>query len=298
MKRHAWQRTVVGELVAEAFGTFVLLAFGLGSVAMSVAALNQSDRGPDAFAASGDWLLLAFGWGLGVTLGVYVAGGVTGAHINPAVTLAMALRRKFPWAKVPTYMAAQVAGAFLAAVLIYILYHDAIASLEQAQKITRDGETGVTTFSIFATFPAPYFTNAWIPLLDQVAGGAFLVAAILAIQDEYNAPVKANLAPFVVGLVVLAIGISFGANAGFAINPARDLGPRLLAWIAGWGKNAVPGDYGPISFYMWVPIVGPLIGGVLGAYVYDGLIRDTLMKRGVEPDPDMVASGSDSIDRE
>lgn len=296
MKNQRWQQSVIGELAAEAFGTFVLIVFGLGSVAMSVAALNQSGRGDDAFAASGDWLLLCVGWGLAVTLGIYVAGGVTGAHINPAVTLGMALRRTFPWRKLPGYWVAQTAGAFLGAALIFLLYHDAISALEQAQHITRAGKSGVDTFAIFGTFPASYLSNPWIPFVDQVVGTGLLVACILAVQDEYNAPVKANLAPVVVGAIVVAIGISLGANAGFAINPARDLGPRLLAWIAGWGSNAVPGDYGNVNFYMWVPIIGPLVGAVVGAFVYDVLIRHVLIRRGVEPDPDMVEGGSDAID--
>jgi len=296
VKNRRWQQTVWGEYVAEAFGTFVLLAFGLGSVAMTVAALSGSGRGTKAFDASGDWLLICIGWGIAVTLAVYVAGGVTGAHINPAVTLSRAMRRGFPWSKVPGYMAAQVLGAFAGAALVLWLYHDAISALEAKEGIERGSADGAATFGIFATTPAPYFTSPWGPFLDQVVGTAFLVGCIFSLQDERNAPVKANLAPVVVGLVVTAIGISFGANAGFAINPARDLGPRLLAGLAGWGGNAIPGDYGDVDFYMWVPIVGPLVGGAIGAYLYDLLIRDNLRARGVEPDPEMVEAGSDAIE--
>ena len=296
MKNRRWQQTVLGELVAEAFGTFVLLAFGLGSVAMTVAALNQSERGTKAFDASGDWLLICFGWGFAVTFAIYIAGGVTGAHLNPAVTLARALRRGFPWAKVPQYWAAQIIGAFLGAALIFWMYRDAIVSLEDAMKISRGSADGAATVGIFVTTPAPYFSTPWGPLLDQIVGTAFLVGCIFALQDERNAPVKGNLAPLVVGFVVLAIGISFGANAGFAINPARDLGPRLLAGLAGWGGSALPGDYGNVNGYMWVPIVGPLLGGVIGAYLYDVLIRTPLKARGVEPDPEMVEAGSDAIE--
>ncbi len=296
MKNRRWQQSVMGELVAEAFGTFVLLAFGLGSVAMTVAALNQSERGTKAFDASGDWLLICFGWGFAVTFAIYIAGGVTGAHLNPAVTLARALRRGFPWAKVPTYWAAQIIGAFLGAALIFWMYHDAIVSLEDAMKISRGSADGAATVGIFVTTPAPYFATPWGPLLDQIVGTAFLVGCIFSLQDERNAPVKGNLAPLVVGFVVLAIGISFGANAGFAINPARDLGPRLLAGLAGWGSTALPGDYGDVNGYMWVPIVGPLLGGVIGAYLYDVLIRTPLKARGVEPDPEMIEAGSDAIE--
>jgi glycerol uptake facilitator protein len=286
-----WRQTLPGELAAEFLGTFVLIAFGTGSVAMAVAALNQSGRGTEIFQASGDWLLICWGWGLAVTLGIYVAGGVTGAHLNPAVTLANALRRGFPWRKVLPYSAAQLAGAFVAAALVYATYHDAIGAYESAHKIARDSADGAVTFSIFGTTPAPFFKDAFGPFLTEVVGAAMLVGVIFALTDERNQPPKANVAPFIVGLLVVAIGISFGANSGYAINPARDLGPRLLAGIEGWGANAVPGDYGPISFYMWVPIVGPLVGAAIGALVYDFFIRDVLIARGRTEQPDIEAGG-------
>jgi glycerol uptake facilitator protein len=283
-----WRSTLGGELAAEFLGTFILIMFGTGSVAMAVSALNQSGRGTEIFQASGDWLLICWGWGLAVALGVYVAGGVTGAHLNPAVTVANALRRDFPWRKVLPYSAAQVVGAFAGAAIVYLNYHGAIDSYNTAHHIAdRASADGATTFSIFGTTPAPYFHNWFGPFLDEVIGTALLICVLFALTDERNQPPKANLAPFVVGLVVVAIGISFGANSGYAINPARDLGPRLLAGIAGWGSNAVPGDYGDISFYMWIPIVGPLVGAGIGAVVYDLLIRDVLLARGKDEDPDV-----------
>jgi glycerol uptake facilitator protein len=266
--------------------------FGTGSVAMAVSALNQSGRGTEIFQASGDWLLICWGWGLAVTLGVYVAGGVTGAHLNPAVTVANAWRRDFPWSKVLPYSAAQIVGAFVGAAIVYLNYHGAIDSYNTAHHIAdRASADGATTFSIFGTTPAPYFHNWFGPFLDEVIGTALLICVLFALTDERNQPPKANIAPFVVGLVVVAIGISFGANSGYAINPARDLGPRLLAGLAGWGSNAVPGDYGDISFYMWIPIVGPLIGALVGAIVYDKLIRDVLLARGAQPAPDVEGEG-------
>jgi glycerol uptake facilitator protein len=224
---------------------------------MAVAALNQSGRGTAISDASGDWLIIGWGWGFAVAFGVYVAGGISGAHINPAVTLAFAARRGFPWRKVPGYIAAQLLGAFLGAVLVYVVYKGAIDSYEHANHITRGAANSVPTYSIFATFPAEYLGN-WVgPFVDQVVGTAFLVAFVFAVVDEVNQPVRANLAPVVIGFVVVAIGLSFGANAGYAINPARDFGPRLFAWIAGWGKIAIPGDYGNVNSYLWIPIVGP-----------------------------------------
>jgi glycerol uptake facilitator protein len=129
-----------------------------------------------------------------------------------------------------------------------------------------------------------------------VIATAFLVAFIFAVSDEYNAPVKVNLAPLLVGFVVVVIGLSFGANAGYAINPARDLGPRLVTWIEGWKTLAVPGDYGNVNSYMWIPIVGPMIGGLIGAYVYDFFIRDVLLARGAKPDPEVAEQGADVVD--
>jgi glycerol uptake facilitator protein len=283
-----WRATLPGELAAEFLGTAVLILFGTGSVAMAVSALNQSGRGTEIFQASGDWLLICWGWGLAVTLGVYVAGGVTGAHLNPAVTVANAWRRGFPWSKVLPYSAAQVLGAFVGAAIVYLNYHGAIDSYNSAHHIAdRTSADGVTTFSIFGTFPAPYFHNWFGPFLDEVIGTALLIGVLFALTDERNQPPKANIAPFVVGLVVVAIGISFGANSGYAINPARDLGPRLLAGLAGWGGNAIPGNYDNVSFYMWIPIVGPLLGAGLGAILYDKLIRDVLLARGEQPAPDV-----------
>jgi glycerol uptake facilitator protein len=291
-----WRATVWGELVAEFLGTFVLIAFGDGVVAMAVAALNSSGRAATSttiFQAAGDWLLIGWGWGLAVAFGVYVAGGISGAHLNPAVTVAFAARRGFPWKKVIPYCIAQVLGAFAGAALVFANYHDAIKAYEKAANIVRGDPSGNTTFSIFATFPAPYFNGGWFgPLLDQVIGTAFLVLLILAVVDVLNMAPKGNIGPFIIGLIVVAIGISFGANAGYAINPARDFGPRVLAWFAGWGHNAFPG----VDNYFWIPIVGPLIGGVVGAYIYDFLIHDVLVARGATPAPDVEEVGRTAIE--
>ena len=245
--------------------------------------------------AAGDWLLITWGWALAVAMAVYVAGGVSGAHINPAVTVAFAFRRKFPWNKVGPYIVAQVAGAFVGAAVVLLVYHDAIDAFNKALGTGRGDAKGLATYSIFATFPAPYFNgNPTGPLIDQIIGTAFLVMFVAAIIDLRNTGVKANLELFMVGLAVAAIGMSFGANAGYAINPARDFGPRLLAWLAGWGQTAIPGTVdGSFSWYFWVPIVGPLIGGVIGVLIYDWFIGDVLHARArqMEPTPPGRAGG-------
>ncbi|MFH9706000.1 MIP/aquaporin family protein [Streptomyces luteogriseus] len=284
---------LAGECLAEFLGTFVLISFGCGVVAMTVAALPGSGRteGPTIFfLGAGDWLLITWGWCMAVVLGIYVAGGVSGAHINPAVTLAFAVRRKFPWVKVLPYWASQVLGALAGAALVYAVYHDAINAFDDAFKGPKTNGKTLASFSIFATFPAPYFNGGiWGPLIDQIVGTAFLVMLVVAIIDLRNTAVKANLGPLVIGFVVAAIGMSYGANAGYAINPARDFGPRLFTWMAGWDGLAFPGSLaGAFSGYWWIPIVGPLVGGVIGVLVYDLFIGDVLHVRAQEgeaPEP-------------
>ncbi|MEU8028700.1 MIP family channel protein [Streptomyces sp. NPDC049099] len=275
---------LLGECLAEFLGTFVLISFGCGVVATAVAALPGSGRAATPttiFLAAGDWLLITWGWAFAVVFGVYVGGGVSGAHLNPAVTLAMAVRRGFSWAKVLPYWFSQVVGALTGAALVYLVYHQAIHAFDAAATGPKvNGHTNAT-FSIFATFPAPYFHGGyWGPLVDQIVGTAFLLMLIAAVIDLRNQAVKANLGPLVVGFVVAAIGMSYGANAGYAINPARDFGPRLFTYAAGWNGLAFPGSVpGSFSAYWWIPIVGPLIGGVVGILVYDLFIGDVLLVR-------------------
>ncbi|WP_329388619.1 MIP/aquaporin family protein [Streptomyces sp. NBC_01716] len=285
--------TLAGECLAEFLGTFVLISFGCGVVAMTVAALPGSGRteGPTTFfLGSGDWLLVTWGWAMAVVFGVYVAGGVSGAHINPAVTLAFAVRRKFAWAKVLPYWASQLTGAFAGAALVFWVYHDAIHAFDLVSKDPKTNGHTNATFSIFGTFPAPYFNGGiWGPLIDQIVGTMFLVMLIVAVVDLRNTAVKANLGPLIIGFAVAAIGMSYGANAGYAINPARDFGPRLLAYAAGWEDLAMPGTLsGSFSDYFWIPIVGPLIGGVIGVLLYDLFIGDVLHIRAQQAIPQEV----------
>ncbi|MFJ9591102.1 MIP/aquaporin family protein [Streptomyces acidicola] len=275
---------LLGECLAEFLGMFVLISFGCGVAAMAVAALPGSGRtaGPTtSFVAVGDWVMPVLGWGLAVTFGIYVAGGVSGAHLNPAVTLAFAVRRRFPWLKVAPYMAAQLVGAFAGAALVYGVYHDAISALDQAMKGPKTNGHTLATFSIFGTFPASYFHGGvWGPFVDQVVGAAFLLIFVMAVIDLRNPAVRVFLGPLVIGLAVAAIGLSYGANAGYAINPARDFGPRLFAWAMGWQDLALPGTLpGSFSDYFWIPIVAPLIGGVIGVLIYDLVIGDVLHTR-------------------
>ncbi len=272
----AWRATTWGELLSEFLGTFVLISFGDGVVAVAVVGLTMSGRTAVIFQGAGGWLLITWGWALAVAMGIYVAGGVSGAHMNPAVTLAMALKGDLPWKKVVPYWIAQTVGAFAGAALVYLDYYHAINAWNLVHHVTRASSGGLTTFSIFATFPAQYFHGNMLgPFLDQVIGTFFLVLLVLGITDAKNTGVKSNLGGFMVGMAVAAIGMSFGVDAGYAINPARDFGPRLFTWLAGWGSNALPGPSG----YWWVPILGPLVGGGIAPFIYHWFIAKTLERR-------------------
>ena len=294
----AWHRGTVGDLWAEFFGTFILICFGDGVVAMLWALIGSGrTAGPKtALLGGGDWLLITFGWAFAVCFAIYVVGGITGAHINPAITLGQAIRKQLPWNKVPGYWAAQVLGAFVGAALVFLVFNNAINHYDQSIHAVKGQPTSLATYSTFATFPAPYYHNLLGPLISEIVGTFFLALFVFAVTDEYNAPPGVNLTPVVVGFIVLAIGISFGANTGYAINPARDFGPRIFAWIAGWGKLAMPGNYGWVDGYFWVPIVGPLIGAALAAPLYDLGIRDILRARR-PPEPGVFAEGETVQDR-
>ncbi len=286
----SWRRGLGGELWAEFFGCFILISFGDGVVAMLWALIGSGRSSAGALQSSGDWLLITWGWALAVCFAVYVSGGISGAHINPAITLGAAIRKQLPWSKVPSYWLVQVVGCFVGAALVYLVYKAAIDHFDTVNHIVRGRPASVATYSTFATFPAPYFTTIWGPLIDQIVGTFFLALFVWAVTDEFNLPVGSNMGPWIIGMIVMAVGISFGANAGYAINPARDFGPRMFAWIAGWGKVAMPGDYLHISNYFWIPIVGPLVGAGLASWLYDATIRDILKAR-KGPEPGIVAEG-------
>ncbi|GAA1875326.1 MIP/aquaporin family protein [Actinomadura bangladeshensis] len=244
---------LAGELAAEFAGTMILILFGVGVVAQVVAG-GPGLGGHDS---------IAWAWGLGVTLGVYVAARISGAHLNPAVTVALAAFREFAWRKTAPYIAAQTAGAFVAALVVRWNYSEVLAKVDPGHTIKTQG--------VFSTLPGngTLPVGTWGAFRDQVIGTAILLFVIKALTDVRNAPPLANLAPFMIGLLVVAIGMAFGTDAGYAINPARDFGPRLASFLTGYG-GAWRDQHG--EFYFWVPIIGPLIGGVLGVGLYKALI--------------------------
>ena len=240
------------EALAEFLGTFVLLLFGTAVVAQVVLSGN----------ANGTYISINIAWGLAVTMAIYVSAGVSGAHLNPAVTVALAVHRGFSWTKVVPYCAAQIAGAFAGASVTFLTYREAFDRFDGGTRLV----TGVkATAGIFSTYPQDFLSNVPGGLIDQIVGTALLLLLVLAIGDQKNFAPEPRLQPILVGAAVVLIGMSFGFNAGYAINPARDLGPRLFTAIAGWGGEVFTAGNG----WWWVPIVGPLIGGVLGGFVYD-----------------------------
>ncbi|GCE19999.1 MIP/aquaporin family protein [Dictyobacter kobayashii] len=261
----------LGECVAEFFGTMVLLLFGDGCVASFALFNNLGPNGgptlPTPFA--NQWILIVFGWGFAVMLGIYVAGAISGAHLNPAVTLGFASRGKFPWNKVLPYMGSQVLGAFIAAAILFFVYKGAIdhaVGLAAAKGGTITSEVG----GVFYTSPKA-FVGTFGAFCDEFVGTALLVGLIFAIVDARNQPVQANLNPMIIGFLIVAIGASFGLNTGYAINPARDFGPRLWIALVDGGRS--------LNSYTWIPIVAPLLGGVAGAYIYDFTIGKVIEAR-------------------
>ena len=245
---------LAAELTAEFLGTLVLILFGNGVVAMVV----LFGHGIPGEVVNGGYTNITLAWGLAVTMGIYIAGKITGAHLNPAVTITLAAFRGFPWRKVIPYSIVQIAGAFLAAAIVFWNYHLAFLKVDPQL----DHTAGV--FTTFPAFPATLSAG----LLDQIIGTGLLLLMIFAITDERNQP-PGQLVPLMVGLVVVVVGMAFGGMHGYAINPARDFGPRLFTVAAGFKNNGLTDG----SMVFWVPIVGPIIGGLIGGLVYDMGIR-------------------------
>jgi glycerol uptake facilitator protein len=242
---------LLGECAAEFAGTMILILFGVGVVAQV------------AGGKIGDHDSIAWSWGLGVTLGVYVAARVSGAHLNPAVTIALAVFKGFEWRKVAPYSIAQFLGAFVAALLVRWNYTEVLHAA--------DPHLTIKTQGVFSTLPGngTLPVHEWGAFRDQIIGTAILLFLIFAITDAANTAPAANLAPVVIGLLVVGIGMAWGTDAGYAINPARDFGPRLASFFTGYG-GSMRDQYG--NLYFWIPIVAPVIGGLIGAGLYQVLI--------------------------
>jgi len=238
---------------AEFLGTCILIIFGDGSVAQSVLSMS----------AKGGFLSINWSWCVAVMLGAYSCVNVSGGHINPAVSLAMACIGRLSWKKLPVYMLAQYLGAFTGAAVVYLVYFEAISNYDGGVRVV-DPSNMTATAGIFATYPAGYL-SVGEGLADQIVGTMMLVLALMSFTDRRNANIPVFLVPVVAGMTVLVIGTAYGLNCGYAINPARDLGPRLFTAIAGWGGEVF--SYRNYNWF-WVPIVGPHIGAILGSLIY------------------------------
>lgn len=244
--------TKKSEFLAEIIGSMFIALFGCGVVASVVVGNNGAP------------INIHIAWGLAVTFGIYASGKISGAHLNPAVTLALAVTGRFQWSKVWYYIVAQMIGFFIGAAIVFAVYYGKWVEVDPNFE---------NTAGVFATFPAvPGFLYGFI---DQVVGTFILIFLILTTGDANNTPAGANLGPIIVGLIIVAIGASFGFMHGYAINPARDLGPRLFAVLVGFKNNGLTDG----SNVWIVPIVGPIVGGIFGAIVYDVTIGNIFSKK-------------------
>ncbi|NXD83372.1 AQP7 protein, partial [Halcyon senegalensis] len=224
--------------------------FGLSSVAQVV-------LGGGRF---GQYISINLGFGIGVTLGIHAAGGISGAHLNAAITLTHCLLGNLPWKKLPAYLAGQFLGSFMAAATVFSLYYDALCDYTKGN-FTVTGPTA--TASIFSTYPAPHVS---------VLGGFFtefmatmmLLLGILVIHDEKNNGALKGTQALLTGILVLGIGMGMGLNTGYAINPSRDLPPRIFTAIAGWGMDVFTAGH----HWWWIPLIAPVLGSLAGALVH------------------------------
>lgn len=255
------QKSLTSELIGEVFGTFILILLGDGVVA-------NVGLAPRVAAPAYNWNTIVIGWAFAVIVAVYVSAGVSGAHLNPAVTLALAVKRGFPWSKVLPYIVAQIIGAFIGALGVYLVYRDGLAAA---------GMPNVWSTGPGAVFSASFFGNTMADMgaqkmasysmltasIAEFFGTMVLIWGILASGDSRNTGLMHNLGPMLVGGTVLAIGLSLGGPSGYSINPARDFGPRLLGLVVGT-KDLFSGLY-----WLIPPVLIPAIAGPVGAILYD-----------------------------
>jgi glycerol uptake facilitator protein len=254
-----------GELMAEFFGTFLLILGGDGVVA-------NVGLAPRLASAGYDWNVIVWGWGLSVMVAVYVAGGVSGAHINPAVTLSLAVKRGFPWGKLIPYWIAQILGAFVGALGVYLCYRDGLVSAGMPN-VWCTGPGSTLSAAAWGAATAKDVVGSYSLItatITEIFGTAVLMLGIVGWGDSSAG--NGWMGAFIVGMVVVMVGLTLGGPSGYAINPARDLGPRLFGALVGT-KDLFSGLY-----WLVAPIIGPLIGGPLGVIGYDIFIKPYLPK--------------------
>ncbi len=260
-------RSLMGEFIGEVFGTFILILLGDGVVA-------NVGLAPRLAAPAYNWNTITIGWAFAVIVAVYVSAGVSGAHINPAVTLALAVKRGFPWGKVLPYIIAQLIGAFLGALGVYLVYRDGLVSAGMP--------------NVWCTGPGSVFGSAFwggagaaptgsyglvTASIAEFFGTMVLLWGVLASGDSKNMGLMHNLGPFLVGFTVLAVGLSLGGPSGYSINPARDLGPRIFGTLVG-----TTGLFNGI-YWLIPPVLIPAIAGPVGVYLYDWFVTPFLPEK-------------------
>lgn len=253
--------SLLGECIAEFIGTGILIFFGVGCVAALVLTGAQLSQ----------WEVSVV-WGLGVAIAIYCTAGVSGAHLNPAVTISLLLFHGFDKKKVAPFIVAQVAGGFCSAALVYGLYSNLFTNYEITHHFARSSEAALATAGIFSTYP-----NAALSFMGAMAVEfsitAILMFGILALADANNGVNRGAMTTLLIGLLIAVIGSSLGPLTGFAMNPARDFGPKLFAYLAGWDYALSGGKQIP---YFIVPIVAPILGACFGGWAYPNLIAPYL----------------------
>ncbi len=284
-RRENGGHTLCGQCLAEFLGTYLLVLFGCGVVHSAV--LTGANQGL--------WQI-AIVWGVAIMLAIYIVGAVSGAHINPAITLAFASRGRFAWRRVPPYVLSQLAGAFVAAATLFVLFGPLLSAKEAEKHVTRGGPGSEMTAMCYGEYfpspgplagsPEPYSVAAHQRLnalvsepaafLAEALGTLILALVVFAVTDQGNSAAPARgFAPVFIGLTVSALISVLAPLTQACFNPARDFGPRLFAFLAGWGPIALPGPRG--LGFLTVYILAPLVGAVVGAHLYDLLLRPCLL---------------------
>ncbi|NIM05884.1 MAG: MIP family channel protein [Armatimonadetes bacterium] len=275
------QPSLSGQCFAEFFGTLILVFFGVGSVNTAVATGAQQ----------GLWQV-AVVWGFGIALAIYTVGAVSGAHINPAITIAMAIWRGFPGKKVVPYILSQLAGAICGSLILFALFHGAIAHFESVQGILRGAPGSQLSGMMFGEYfpnPAIFGTtpeafaqvSMATAMLAEAIGTALLACFVFAVTETRNPLNPRFMAPLFIGMTVAIIISIVAPLTQAALNPARDFGPRLVSYFFGWGEIAIPG---PRNGFFTVYILAPIIGAVAGAGVYQWLVKPQLAGGAAEPE--------------
>ncbi|KAJ3529813.1 hypothetical protein NM688_g7800 [Phlebia brevispora] len=253
---NAWSRIreAIREPMAEFFGVFIMIAVGAGVDCQAVTSANKNV----AATPKGDWMSISIGWACSVALGVWFSAGVSGGHLNPAITIALATFRGFPWRKVPGYIFAQLMGALCGAGVAYANYIHAIDIYEGGRHI----RTVPGTASMFSTYALDYMTDV-SAVFDEFLGTVTLLLVVCAVTDPRNGPLQPGMLPIAMFMTILVEGLGFGMQTGYALNPARDLGPRMLTAMVGYGKDVFTFRH---QYWLWAAVITPI---VIGAFLYD-----------------------------